>query len=111
MKIFLLEDELQQQLRVEKHIATIANELDLTIEMISTGKLSEFEEYIQHSDLHQLYFLDIHIQDNEYCGLEIAQKIREANPYAIIVFITTNLNLPLLLTVTKYLLWTLLIKI
>lgn len=52
MKIFLLEDELQQQLRVEKHIATIANELDLTIEMISTGKLSEFEEYIQHSDLH-----------------------------------------------------------
>ena len=50
MKIFLLEDELQQQLRVEKHIATIANELDLTIEMISTGKLSEFEEYIQHSD-------------------------------------------------------------
>ena len=90
MKIFLLEDELQQQLRVEKHIATIANELDLTIGMISTGKLSEFEEYIQHSDLHQLYFLDIHIQDNEYCGLEIAQKIREANPYAIIVFITTK---------------------
>ena len=58
--------------------------------MISTGKISEFENYIQHSDIHQLYFLDIHIQDNEYCGLEIAQKIREANPYAIIVFITTK---------------------
>lgn len=42
--------------------------------MISTGKISEFENYIQHSDIHQLYFLDIHIQDNEYCGLEIAQK-------------------------------------
>jgi len=90
MKIFLLEDELSQQIRVEKHIAEIAKELEIKLEVISTGKISEFENYIQHSDIHQLYFLDIHIQDNEYCGLEIAQKIREANPYAIIVFITTK---------------------
>jgi len=90
MKIFLLEDELSQQIRVEKHIAEIAKELEIKLEVISTGKISEFENYIQHSDIHQLYFLDIHIQDNEYCGLEIAQKIREANPYAIIVFITSR---------------------
>ena len=90
MKIFLLEDELSQQIRVEKHIAEIAKELEIKLEVISTGKITEFENYIQHSEIHQLYFLDIHIQDNEYCGLEIAQKIREANPYAIIVFITTK---------------------
>ena len=74
MKIFLLEDELSQQIRVEKHIAEIAKELEIKLEVISTGKISEFENYIQHSDIHQLYFLDIHIQDNEYCGLEIAKK-------------------------------------
>jgi len=79
-----------QQIRVEKHIAEIAKELEIKLEVISTGKITEFENYIQHSEIHQLYFLDIHIQDNEYCGLEIAQKIREANPYAIIVFITTK---------------------
>ena len=90
MKIFLLEDELSQQIRVEKHIEEIAKELEIKLEVISTGKITEFENYIHHSDIHQLYFLDIHIQDNEYCGLEIAQKIREANPYAIIVFITTK---------------------
>ena len=90
MKIFLLEDELSQQIRVEKHIEEIAKELEIKLEVISTGKITEFEQYIHHSDIHQLYFLDIHIQDNEYCGLEIAQKIREANPYAIIVFITTK---------------------
>lgn len=90
MKIFLLEDELSQQIRVEKHIVEIAKELEIKLEVISTGKLTEFENYIQHSDIHQLYFLDIHIQDNEYCGLEIAKKIRETNPYAIIVFITTK---------------------
>ena len=106
MKIFLLEDELQQQLRVEKHIATIANELDLTIEMISTGKLSEFEEYIQHSDLHQLYFLDIHIQ-----GSKLLKKYGKQILMQLLYSLLQNLNLPLLLTVTKYLLWTLLIKI
>ena len=90
MKIFLLEDELSQQIRVEKHIVEIAKELEIKLEVISTGKLTEFENYIQHSDIHQLYFLDIHIQDNEYCGLEIAKKIRETNPYAIIVFITSR---------------------
>ena len=62
MKIFLLEDELSQQIRVEKHIAEIAKELEIKLEVISTGKISEFENYIQHSDIHQLYFLDIHIQ-------------------------------------------------
>ena len=36
------------------------------------------------------YISRYHIQDNEYCGLEIAKKIRETNPYAIIVFITTK---------------------
>jgi len=81
---------ISQQIRVEKHIAEIAKELEIKLEVISTGKIKEFENYIQHSEIHQLYFLDIHIQDNEYCGLEIAQKIREANPYAIIVFITTK---------------------
>gem|GEM_PF-59864 len=80
-----LETELQGNRFLE-----IAKELEIKLEVISTGKITEFENYIQHSEIHQLYFLDIHIQDNEYCGLEIAQKIREANPYAIIVFITTK---------------------
>ena len=89
MKVFLLEDELSQQIRVEKHIAEIAKELDIKLEVISTGKISEFENYIQHSDIHQLYFLDIHIQDNEYCGLEIAKKIRDINPSVILIFLTS----------------------
>ena len=49
MKIFLLEDELSQQIRVEKHIAEIAKKLEIKLEVISTGKISEFENYIQLS--------------------------------------------------------------
>lgn len=45
MKIFLLEDELSQQIRVEKHIAEIAKELEIKLDVISTGKITEFENY------------------------------------------------------------------
>ena len=79
-----------QQIRVEKHIAEIAKELEIKLEVISTGKISEFENYIQHSDIHQLYFLDIHIQDNEYCGLEIAQKNTRSKSLCHYCFITTK---------------------
>ena len=56
MKIFLLEDELSQQIRVEKHIVEIAKELEIKLEVISTGKLTEFENYIQHSDIQPIIF-------------------------------------------------------
>ena len=49
---------MQTYLTKEKHIAEIAKELEIKLEVISTGKISEFENYIQHSDIHQLYFLD-----------------------------------------------------
>ena len=49
MKIFLLEDELSQQIRVEKHIAEIAKELEIKLEVISTGKISEFVPMFQKS--------------------------------------------------------------
>ena len=43
MKIFLLEDELSQQIRVEKHIAEIAKELEIKLEVIST--IDGFKDY------------------------------------------------------------------
>ena len=103
MKIFLLEDELSQQIRVEKHIAEIAKELEIKLEVISTGKISEFENYIQNSDIHQLYFLDIHIQDNEYCGLEIAQKYEKQILMPLLFLLLQNQNSLRLPIVIKYL--------
>lgn len=111
MKIFLLEDELSQQIRVEKHIAEIAKELEIKLDVISTGKITEFENYIQHSDIHQLYFLDIHIQDNEYCGLEIAQKYEKQILMPLLFLLLQNQNSLRLPIVIKYLPWILLIKI
>ncbi len=36
-----------------KHIAEIAMELEIKLEVISTGKFLNSENYIQHSDIHQ----------------------------------------------------------
>ena len=66
MNIVLLEDEISQQVRVEKHVKAIAE------------------------DFHQLFFLDIDIKGDEKAGIKAAQMIREVNPFAIIAFITTK---------------------
>lgn len=65
----------------------------LPIELLSyktTGKVREFEEYIENDEVNQLYFLDIDIHGIEKKGFEVAQLIRHYNPYAIIVFITSR---------------------
>ena len=80
--------------------------------MISTGKITEFENYIQHSDIHQLYFLDIHIQDNEdIVGVEIAQKYEKQILMPLLFLLLQNQNSLLLPIVIKYLPLILLIKI
>lgn len=43
MKIFLLEDELSQQIRVEKHIAEIAKELEIKLEVFLPVKLQNLK--------------------------------------------------------------------
>ena len=57
MKIFVLEDQIDHQVRLETVIKEISKELQLPIEVTSTGKTKELEEYIQTGAINQLYFL------------------------------------------------------
>ena len=90
MKIFVLEDQIDHQVRLETVIKEISKELQLPIEVTSTGKTKELEEYIQTGAINQLYFLDIQIKGELKKGLEIAQEIRLKDPYSIIVFISSK---------------------
>ena len=90
MKVLVLEDLLEHQVRMETTLAQIAEELQTKIEVTCTGKIAEFKEYIEAGEINQLYFLDIDIKGEEKKGLEIAQFIRHHNPYAIIVFVTSR---------------------
>ncbi|GGE23969.1 competence system response regulator transcription factor ComE [Streptococcus himalayensis] len=90
MKVLVLEDELTHQIRMESTLATISEEMGFAIKVTTTGKISEFKEYVENEEVNQLYFLDIDIKGEETKGLEIARFIRQHNPYAIIVFVTTK---------------------
>lgn len=90
MKVLVLEDTLQHQVRIETVLYEIAEELDTTIDVTTTGKIREFEEYVSSDQINQLYFLDIDIKGEEKKGLDMAQLIRAHNPYAIIVFVTSH---------------------
>ncbi|MCC9992476.1 response regulator, partial [Streptococcus agalactiae] len=50
-------------------------------------------ESICEKGMHNLYFLDIEIKNDEQRGLEVAKQIRQIDLYAQIVFVTTHSEL------------------
>lgn len=90
MKVLVLEYTIEHQVRIENVFEEISRELNLEIKAKVTGKIHEFKEYVESDEVNQLYFLDIDIKGEEQKGLEMAQFIRQHNPYAIIVFVTSH---------------------
>ncbi|MFS8952082.1 competence system response regulator transcription factor ComE [Streptococcus oralis] len=90
MKVLILEDVIEHQVRLERILNEISEESNIPISYKTTGKVREFKEYIENDEVNQLYFLDIDIHGIEKKGFEVAQFIRHHNPYAIIVFITSR---------------------
>ncbi|EBF5116774.1 response regulator transcription factor [Listeria monocytogenes] len=91
MNIFILEDDLMQQQRLEQLIRELLSEYKWIPRSISTTskpqRLLEKAEKVQGKSI---YFLDIEIKDVEKKGLEVAQDIRKFDPYGMIVFVTTH---------------------
>jgi len=95
MHIVICEDDIGQRTDIEaivsKHIA--AEDCDIEL-ILSSGDPTEVLEYLKtHPDKRGLYFLDIDLQHHEMDGFDLAIKIRETDPYAKIVFITTHSEL------------------
>lgn len=90
MKVLILEDIIEHQVRLEKTLNEISKEMNIPISYKTTGKVREFMEYVENEEVNQLYFLDIDINGIEKKGFEVAQFIRHRNPYAIIIFITSR---------------------
>ncbi|GGG17566.1 response regulator [Paenibacillus aceti] len=94
MNIYILEDNLIQQQRLER----IVKELCLNNQvryrnLFSTAKPDHLLAQIENAADHQLYFLDLEIKNEKHTGLEVAQGIRRIDPYGTIVFVTTHSEL------------------
>jgi len=73
---------------VTKHIETENVEMEL---IVSASGPDEVLAYLEkHPDKRGLYFLDVDLQHDGMDGIALGKKIREADPRAKIVFITTH---------------------
>ena len=91
ISIFVLEDNFLQQGRLETTIAAIMKEKNWSYkELTIFGKPQQLIDTIPEKGSHQIFFLDIEIKKEEKKGLEVANQIRQHNPSAVIVFVTTH---------------------
>lgn len=91
MNVFILEDDILQQQRLENLVRDVLLENKWVAKsLITTAKPHFLLEQINQTVTQNIYFLDIEIQGQEKKGLEISQKIRATDPNGIISFITTH---------------------
>ncbi|MDG3141700.1 response regulator transcription factor [Streptococcus suis] len=91
MNIFVLEDDFKQQERIETVISKFLERQNIVPKKFDiSGKPHQLLQSIEEKGVHQLFFLDIEIKEEELKGLEVAKQIRAIDPFASIVFVTTH---------------------
>lgn len=90
LDIYVLEDDFQQQARLEKAIEGYCHETDTPYKLEVHGKPNQLLAAISGKGRQQVFFLDIEIKEETQKGLEVAKAIRKADSQAIIVFVTTH---------------------
>lgn len=91
MNIFVLEDDFQQQARIENVIGNLLEKYQIVPKKFEiSGKPDQLLQSIKEKGVHQIFFLDIEIKEEELRGLQVAKQIRAIDPYASIVFVTTH---------------------
>lgn len=97
LDIFILEDNITQQFRIERQIETIMERNHWEYQRLEAFAASK--DIIKKADgqgNHQVFFLDLEIKGDEKQGLDVARSIREKDPTAIIIFVTTHSEFMLL---------------
>ena len=91
MNIFILEDDFIQQTRMENLVYDILEKNCWEVKHCGVyGKPNQLLEDMMERGGHQLFFLDIEIKNDVRKGLDIALEIRDRDPNAVIVFVTTH---------------------
>jgi len=91
LHIIICEDDSSHRKLMEKVVREqVASDKQKMKLVLSTGNPDKVLAYLsEHSDKHSLYFLDVDL-GHEQNGIELGAKIRQADPLAKIVFVTTH---------------------
>lgn len=91
MNIYILEDDFQQQSRIETTVREVLAENNWAYDRIEVnGKADQLLATVDEKGTHQIFFLDIEIKEERKKGFEVARKIRALDRHAVIVFVTTH---------------------
>jgi two-component system response regulator AgrA len=90
MNVYILEDEIVQQFRLEQMIQTYLKQKKRCSieEVVVCSKEPELLAALKDMPQNNLYFVDIAIQGNQRAGLEVAEKVRQKDPIGQITFVT-----------------------
>ena len=89
MRILVLEDDRVQQGRIEQTLLDIGRSRNLRLEIDIAKSYGDVEKYSQYFDHYQLYLLDLEIDGERERGFQVAQQVREGDPFTSIVFVST----------------------
>lgn len=94
MNIFILEENLIHQQRLESFLKKITLEKGIPYKLLfSTAKAQKILDKINLASTHNLYFLNTYSQNNPHGGLVLAQKIRQKDYFSTIVFVSVHSEL------------------
>ena len=81
MRILVLEDDRVQQGRIEQTLLDIGRSRNLRLEIDIAKNYGDVEKYSQYFDHYQLYLLDLEIDGERERGFQVAQQVRERDPF------------------------------
>ena len=90
MDIFVLEDDIPQQFRMERAINLVMESNNWHYRYLEISSNPDEIIAVAGNGEHQIFFLDLEIKGEEQQGIDVAKAIREKNSTAIIVFVTTH---------------------
>ncbi|MGM0125370.1 two-component system, LytTR family, response regulator AgrA [Enterococcus sp. AZ194] len=91
MNIFLLEDDVLQQQRLERILKHVIAENKWNVSsFVVTSKPEYLLKKARETVGNNIYFLDIEIHNNRHRGLELAKEIRSFDFNGVLSFVTTH---------------------
>jgi two-component system response regulator AgrA len=89
MKVYILEDDLIQQFRLENLVRRYSEQQNYPFDdIVVCGRTQDLVAALKGVFQNNIYFLDIGIQGNQNAGLEMAEEIRKMDPIGQISFVT-----------------------
>lgn len=90
LNVYILEDDPIQAQQIQNYLRKISTELSVDLTMQAFTATQDLYRNFPKADKHNLFLLDLEINGVKKAGLEASRHIRQHDPDATIIFMTTH---------------------